>query len=125
MKVTIYLSALLIILTSFSSLNNYYYVGLDKDISCFGSTTTNKVVSKVIVKGGNLFVVYTSSELKQLTFNGSDSEPILVDTNIVIFLRKKENPSGQKDMPIYSIMAVNISDLKERIIQMKCLILMA
>jgi hypothetical protein len=66
--------------------------------------------AKSFLKGHNVYVVSETGAEKQLTFNGTDSDPILLkDEGIVIFVRAESNgPTTRK-----KLMHVNVHDLKE------------
>lgn len=87
---------------------------LDLTINSYNSTRKN--VAKVFIKEKNIFVVYSNSTTKQLTYNGSDRDPLLLDSNTVIFIREKTSQYGTPDLSLLSIMSVNITTLKEKII---------
>ncbi|MFC2111193.1 hypothetical protein ACFLQ5_01940 [Bacteroidota bacterium] len=112
------------IICSFISGKNTSFICMKKSnnllhSSAVGKSNTNGNVVKVFVKDGNIFAVYSSSKTKQLTYMGSDTNPILLDTNTVIYIREKQSIYGSDDLTLKSIMIVNINTLIETIITNK------
>jgi hypothetical protein len=82
-------------------------------ILLWASCNTEKA-AKVFERDKNIYVAFTNGKEKQLTFNQSDSEPILVDDKgIVIFVRSQGSYNYNQPK---KIMKVNIKDLSESII---------
>lgn len=88
-----------------------YFLALTK--SAENNVSINVV--KLFVKENNIYAVYSNSKTKQLTYNNSDRDPLLLDSNNVIFIREKSSQYGS-DRTLISIMSVNIATLKERVI---------
>ncbi|MCE3229389.1 MAG: hypothetical protein K0S32_3940 [Bacteroidetes bacterium] len=72
--------------------------------------------AKVHEKNKNVYVAFEDGTEKQLTFNGTDNDPILVkDEGLVVFVRDDINPAVQRKQ----LMCVNIDDLSESVITQK------
>lgn len=65
---------------------------------------------KGIDQGGNIYVVFSDKSKKQLTYNKTDHNPILLKDKKQILFVRDENISGMKRR---IIMLVNVNDLKE------------
>jgi len=73
--------------------------------------------AKVFVKTNNIYVAFTNGKEKQLTFNGSDRNPILLmSENNVIYIRGQKVNSGNNPYTKNQVMKVNIGNLLESVV---------
>jgi hypothetical protein len=74
------------------------------------SCSTMEKPSKVHEEDENIYVILTNGTKKQLTFNKTDTHPILLPNNEQIVFIRNQNRSGYQTK---KVMLVNIHDLKE------------
>lgn len=107
---------LTITLTSCSDINNSSNnkTQADDNVSSESQIETKEVIpSKTLEQDKNVYVVFTDGTKKQLTFNQTDSDPILLPDNEQIVYVRNQNKNGYDTK---KIMLVNINDLKESVL---------
>ena len=72
------------------------------------------ILKRVYIKNNNVFVEHTNGKEKQLTYNGTDREPIIINANTVFFIRKQYDDDDNEGMVL---MTVEADTQKEKIIK--------
>ncbi len=104
MKKLIFLISTSVILTACSNSDKTTETSVENK-----SLSTEKY-AKTSIKGNNIYAVNENGTEKQLTFNGTDTDPILIkNEGVVIFVRNE----GKGDAMRKKIMKVNLQDLSE------------
>jgi hypothetical protein len=82
-------------------------------LTIFFSCSQKEKVAKPSIIDSNIYAVFENGTQKQLTFNNSDSDPILLkDQDIIIFTRSESNVA----FDYKKLMKVNVHDLSETVI---------
>jgi hypothetical protein len=78
------------------------------------SSLTVETIKRAFIKNNNVFVEFADNKEKQLTYNGKDREPIIIDANTVFFIRKQFDID---DNEVNVLMTVDVDMLKDRVIK--------
>ncbi len=76
--------------------------------------STERILKRTYIKNNNVFVEFANYKEKQLTYNGKDSDPIIIDANTVFFVRKQYDV---EDNEVNVFMSVEVGMLKEKVIK--------
>jgi hypothetical protein len=78
-------------------------------------------IKKVLEKNGNIFVQYVDATVKQLTIEGTDSEPCMAKSkNFAVFVRKPKGSQKDKSIKETQIVLIDLKDRKEQVIVQGC-----
>ncbi|SIS65496.1 hypothetical protein [Belliella pelovolcani] len=81
------------------------------------SIAQEKVPAKTQIMLGNIFLIYSNGSQKQLTYNESDIEALIVpNSKEVVFIRQVPRRSGSNEYFAHKIMIVDHSTLIEKVI---------
>jgi ketosteroid isomerase-like protein len=72
------------------------------------------ILKRTYVKNNNVFVEFANNNIKQLTYNGKDSDPIIINANTIFFVRKQYDID---DNEVNVFMTIEVGMLKEKVIK--------
>lgn len=76
----------------------------------------SRYITNVIVRNGNVFCIYKNGNERQLTFECSDSNPLLLKKKSKIVFLRSEKVRFDKEYTRYKIVGINTSSFEEYII---------